>query len=379
VREIQMGGSVEAPIALRVIGKDNAVLASLGGLVEDCFGKVPGVVDVQNSFGSASPELRVAIDRDRAASLGIAASDVSAAIRTAVSGRTVTKFRDASGDEFDVDVNLGRGSDGEFKLSDLERIRLPAGSGAMVPLSQVAEVGFARGSQRVFHIGTERCLLVTADAAPGYNVNAMTDAIVRDLSAVPFPEGYRFEVAGDSASSKESFGSLGALFLASILAMLVLLTWQYGNISQPLVIFSAVPLSLTGAAIGLLVSGNELSFTALLGLTSLAGIVVKNSIILIDFINERRREGLAIDRAIAEAGEVRMMPIFLTTGTMVMGLMPLVVSGSKLWGPMAWVQVCGLLFSTALTLVVVPVLYKILCKRMPERDTMSDARERADT
>ena len=374
VREIQMGASVDAPIALRIIGKDNVVLASLGDQAERAFRRVPGVVNVQNSFDSSSSEFRVAIDRDRASSLGIAVSDISAAVRTAISGRTVTKFRDASGDEFDVDIDLRRGAEDGAKLSDLERIYLPSGSGAMVPLAQVSSIGFARGSQRIFHIGTERTLLLTADAALGRNVNALTAEIMRGLSATPLPEGYRYELAGDSASSKESFGSLGALFLASILAMLVLLTWQYGNIAQPLVIFSAVPLSLAGAAIGLLVSGNDLSFTALLGITSLAGIVVKNSVILIDFINERRREGRDIDEAIAEAGEVRMMPIFLTTGTMVMGLMPLALSGSKLWGPMAWVQVCGLIVSTALTLVVVPVLYKILCKKMPGRDTMSDAR-----
>jgi multidrug efflux pump subunit AcrB len=177
-----------------------------------------------------------------------------------------------------------------------------------------------------------------------------------------WPKGYRYYVAGELESRQESFGDMSKAVVIAVLGILAVLVLQFKSLSQPLIVFAAIPLAIVGSLFALFLSGYTFSFLAFVGLTSLVGIVVNNSIILVDYTNQLRAEGKELMKAIKEAGETRFVPIIVTTGTTIGGLLPLTLTGGSLWAPMGWTIIGGLAVSTMLTLLVVPVLYKIFSK-----------------
>jgi multidrug efflux pump subunit AcrB len=193
----------------------------------------------------------------------------------------------------------------------------------------------------------------------GYSVNDLTHKIITQLEQYQWPVGYGYYVGGEKKSQEESFGGMGDAIIIAIIAIFAVLVLQFKSFKQPLIVYAALPLAVIGSVLALLITGYTFSFTAFIGLTSLVGIVVNNSIILVDYTNQLRREGKELVAAIKEAGETRFLPIILTTMTTIGGLLPLTLQGGTLWAPMGWTIIGGLLTSTVLTLIVVPVLYKI--------------------
>lgn len=175
-------------------------------------------------------------------------------------------------------------------------------------------------------------------------------------------EGYKYYVAGAKESQEESFGGMLQAILIAVIGIFGVLVLQFKSYTQPLIVFVAIPLAIIGSIFALLVTGYSFSFTAFVGITSLVGIVVNNSILLVDYTNQLRAEGKEMIEALKEAGETRFIPIVLTTATTVGGLLPLTLGGGTLWAPMGWTIIGGLLVSTVLTLIVVPVLYRLLAK-----------------
>jgi multidrug efflux pump subunit AcrB len=191
----------------------------------------------------------------------------------------------------------------------------------------------------------------------------VTRAVVEGLEDRAWPRGYRTVVGGELEAQEDSFASLLPALVGAMFGILAVLVLQFGSLSQPLIIIVAIPLSVVGAVPALLVTGYTFSFTAFIGFTSLVGIVVNNSTILVDYANQLRVEGRTVGAAVRTASEVRFAPIVLTTLTTIGGLLPLTLTGSSLWSPLGWVIIGGLLVSTALSLLVVPVLYRLLTPR----------------
>jgi len=189
-----------------------------------------------------------------------------------------------------------------------------------------------------------------ADVSEGYLVEEVTKNIVAQIEKLDMPRGYRFSVGGEVEGREESFGGMYQAIIVALIGIFAVLVLQFKSFSQPFIVFSAIPLALIGAVLALLITGNSFSFTAFIGLTSLVGIVVNNAIILVDYTNQ----------LIMEACETRFIPIILTTATTVGGLLPLTLGGGSLWAPMGWTIIGGLLMSTWLTLLVVPVLYSMV-------------------
>jgi multidrug efflux pump subunit AcrB len=350
------GPPVEAPIAIKVIGPELGELRRLSDEVAAAMRATPGTQNVDNPLAEPKTDLHVAVDRGRAGLHGVSLASVDRAVRMAVAGLPAATYRDADGDEMDIVVGVA----GDATVTDLERLSVSSAAGAEVPLRQIARVELAREPVRIDHFDTERAVTITADVRPGATPVAVTQAVVERLNGVSLPAGYRTFVGGELEAQEDSFASLLPALLGAVFGILAVLVLQFGSIRQAGIILTAIPLSAIGAFPALLLSGYTFSFTAFVGFTSLAGIVVNNSTILVDYANQLRDQGRPVVEAVTEAGATRFAPIVLTTLTTIGGLLPLTLSGSSLWSPLGWVIIGGLIVATGLTLLVVPVLYAML-------------------
>lgn len=366
LREFENGPPVDAPVAIRLLGDDAGKLTEAAALVERVFEDVPGTRAVKNPSRDTSLRLRTVVDRDKAAVSGLTAPDVDRAARLALGGVVAGTYRRGGGeDAVDVRVTLPRddratvGRGAVPSPGTLEGLVL-AGPGGPVPLAQVAELVLEPAPATLRHHDRVRSVTVSALLAPGANADRTSAAVVARLAEVRLPEGVRFDVAGEAESRKESFGGLGTAVVVAVFGVLAVLVLEFRTFRGTLIVASVIPLGVAGGLVGLWLAGYTLSFTASIGFVALMGIEVKNSILLVDFTNQLREEGLGLDDAIQKAGEVRFVPILLTTLTALGGLVPLVLERSALYSPLAVVLVGGLVSSTLLARIVTPVLYKLL-------------------
>lgn len=361
VKELAQGPLVEAPVAIRVLGEDLERLKEIAADVENIIASTDGTLNVDNPFSTTKTDLKIDIDRNKAGTFGVAIAEIDRTVRAAVAGLPVASYRDREGKSYNIVVRLAR--EDQLKPEDLQRIWVESVRGSQVPLSQLAEIRFVKSPTVISHYNLQRDVLVTADVLSGYSVNRVTGKIIDQLDRYPWPRGYGYAVGGELESQEESFGGMFKAILVALIGIFAVLVLQFRSYSQPLIVFSAIPLAIIGAILALLVTGNSFSFTAFVGLTSLVGIVVNNSIILVDYTNQLRHQGLDTASALKEAGETRFVPIILTTLTTVGGLLPLTLIGGTLWAPMGWTIIGGLLVSTFLTLIIVPVLYLFFSKK----------------
>ncbi|WP_230400399.1 efflux RND transporter permease subunit [Zooshikella ganghwensis] len=358
VKEFEQGPPLDAPVAIWVVGDHIPTLKKMANAVADIMRSTPGVINVRNPTGEYKTDLNVAINRDKAGLLGVPIVRIDKTIRTALSGSSVGTFRDELGDEYSIIARLADSN--KPTLDDFERITVASVNGQSIPLRQVAQLNFTPGQASFHHYDLERTALVTADVARGFQVVNVTSAIVEQLQTVEWPTDFSFRVGGEEESREESFAGITKALLIALLGIFAVLVLQFKSFVQPVIVFAAIPLSIVGVLVCLFASGNSFSFMAFIGFSSLVGIVVNNSIILIDYANQLRASGLSVANAALEAGKTRLIPIVLTTFTTVGGLLPLTLSGSSLWAPLGWTIIGGLLSSTVLTIVVVPVLFKLL-------------------
>ena len=362
VKELEQGPPVEAPIAIKILGEKIDVLRNIADDVEKIIASQEGTVNVRNPISVTKSDLQVKINREKAGLLGVPLSEIDRTVRAALTGISITEFRDDNGEKSDIVIRLP--IQNKPVLSDFNRIYVHSLSGAAIPLNHVARIEFSSSPLEIEHYRLERCVTVTSDVLRGYSVAMLTREIVRRLDKYPWPKGYSMYVAGEQESRQDSFGGMLKAVVIAMIAIFGVLVLQFRSYLQPVIVFVAIPLAIIGSILALLITGNTFSFTAFVGITSLVGIVVNNSIILVDYTNQLRREGKETEEALKEAGETRFIPIILTTLTTVGGLFPLTVVGGTIWAPMGWTIIGGLMVSTFLTLVVVPVLYKLLSPQM---------------
>jgi multidrug efflux pump subunit AcrB len=217
-----------------------------------------------------------------------------------------------------------------------------------------------QGPSTISRLNQERTAEVLADVRDGFSVDEVMEPVISELEAYPMPSGYSYAIGGELESREESFGGMTNAILIAILSIFSVLVLQFRSVRQPLIIFLAIPFAVTGMIWALWVTGNTFSFTAFIGLTSLVGIVVNNSIILVDFINKLRERGSSLQEALQGAAETRFTPIVLTALTTIGGLLPLTLKGGTLWAPLGWTIIGGLLVSTMLTVIIVPVFYQLM-------------------
>ena len=358
VKEFENGPPIDAPIAIRVLGSDLDVLKRLSAEVEGIIKAVPGSRDVDNPLRLDRTDLKLRLDAEKAALLGVPSVEFDRAVRLAVSGVDAGDYRETDGESYDIVVRTP--IDGRPTLEQLDQVRVPSLSGEMLPAGQLAKLEFDRSPPQIQRYNRERTVIVSAYTQTGFNTDKVTQAVIAQLQAMDWPRGYRFEAAGEVESRAESFDGLGIAALVAVFGILAVLVLEFGSFRSTLIVATVIPLGVTGGLVALFLSGYSLSFTAMIGFIALVGIEIKNSILLVDFTNQLRIEGLSIDEAVERAGEVRFLPIMLTSATAIGGLLPLAVQQVGMYSPMAWVIIGGLVSSTILARLVTPVMYKLL-------------------
>jgi multidrug efflux pump subunit AcrB len=263
---------------------------------------------------------------------------------------------------------------GRPTLDALDRIEVASLAGRPVPLRQFASPEFSAATTLIRRHDREREVLISAHPESGYNTGKVTNEVFRNLEALELPAGYSLRAGGEVEARQESFGGIGTAVLVAVFGILAVLVLEFGSFRSMLIVAGVIPLGVAGGLLGLLVTGYTLSFTATIGLVALIGIQIKNSILLVDFSNQLREQGVALEEAIARAGEIRFLPILLTSATAIGGLLPLAVQGSGLYSPLAIVIIGGLISSTLLGGIVTPVMYRLLPPRIePKGPEQRDA------
>ncbi len=350
-----MGGS---PISIALKGDDLDILEAISNDVMNLVREVPGTREVSSNYQTTSEELTIHVRDDLAAQYGLTPLTVANAAKARVQGANAGSYK-REGGEIDIVIES---LDDTQRIEDLKNIRIDSPMGVSLPLHYLADFSYQKGPESIQRDNQVRTITVSSDLFDR-DLGSVTEDIEAKLAAYPWPTGYSYDVGGQSEELAESFESLVLALIIAILLVYMVMAAQFESLLNPFLIIFSVPLAVSGGAIALFLTGRYISLPALIGVIMLAGIVVNNGIVLVDYANTlRREEGLTVLEAIKEAGPTRLRPILMTTFTTVLGLFPLALGigeGTEASAPLATVVIGGLLLSTLLTLVYTPVLYTI--------------------
>ncbi|MBN1620238.1 efflux RND transporter permease subunit [candidate division WOR-3 bacterium] len=360
-----MGPPTGAPIQIEIKGDNISVLMDIAFKVKQFLRQQEGTRNVKDDFGSGSPEVEVRIKRREAAFYGVTPADIVQTVSVSFNGTEATEVY-LGDDKIKVRVEL---LEGDKTLEVLKSFPIPTRTGSTVPLEQVAEVEVTSGFSRINRVDGKRQVTVNSDV---YGVLPID--VIRKLT--PFIDsiqepGYTINITGEKQQMEEDFSSLGIALIVGIALIYIIMVIQFQSLSHPFVIMFTVPFSIIGVMFGLMITRNHFGVMPFIGTIALVGIVVNDAIVLVTYTNKLRKDGMPIYQALRKAGPVRLRPILMTSITTMGGMMPLALGIGvryKFWGPMVWPIIFGLLFSTMLTLIVIPVVYSFINRagKMPK-------------
>ncbi|MDP2400703.1 MAG: efflux RND transporter permease subunit, partial [Actinomycetota bacterium] len=355
VKELQQGSQMEAPIEVRIAGDDIGELKRLGEKVREILEEVGNTEYVHRDYFNDSYMVDVKVNDELANRLGITDASVSQTLAGAFDGAAVSTFWE--GDRA-VNIKLRLDPASRSSFGDISNTYVNSElTGAKIPLRAVATLAPEWQTSRIVRRNGVHTLTVRAFPKPGVYASKILEQAMPKIKDLQLPVGYRIYYGGDKDNQDEVFPQMIGALAISLVAIFLVLLVQFRNVSEPLVVMASIPLTLFGAMFGLLVTNNPFGFTSFMGVISLCGIVVRNGIILVDYCNERIAEGVPLEQAAREAGARRLRPIFLTSMAAAVGMVPMILSGSSLWSPLASVMAFGLVFSMCFTLLIVPVLF----------------------
>lgn len=359
VKRFQQGPPITAPIEMRIIGTNLDTLQKLSEDIEKLMKNIPGTLYVGNSLKYENSDLTVDIDKDKAGLYGVTNAEVAKTVRMTIAGLDVGELRSGDGDDQKIKVSIQK--DENNAIDNFNRINITSLSGALVPLNNIANVALKPSAPVIRHFNKERYALVNSFVADGYNTDKLTDEILTKIdSDIKLPQGYRIMAAGERESAAESFGGLGTIILLTVFGLLAILILEFRTFKSTLIVLSVIPMGVIGALVALFITDETLSFVASVGIIALAGIEIKNSILMVDYTNALREKGMSLYDAVMDGAETRFLPILLTSLTAIGGLTPLVLEHSPLISPLAIVLIGGLISSTLLSRLVTPVLYYLV-------------------
>lgn len=355
--DMVMSGS--DPISIQIKGDKNDTLKELAEQVTDIVAGVEGVAKAENSFSKGNTELNIVVDRDKATFYGISSAQVYSTLNTALQGKKVSTYK---GGEDEIDIVIKYPEEFTDSLDKVQQLMIPSQTGGFVPIEEVADIKYTQSQQNISRIDQSRVVTVTASIY-GRDLGSISREIQEKLDLLPLPSGYAIETGGTSQEMMDSFADLGLALIMAILLVYMIMAAQFEGLLYPFIIMFSLPPTVIGVIVGLAVCGQTLNILSMIGMIMLAGIVVNNAIVLVDYINTLRREqNMPKFDAIVTAGRTRLRPILMTTLTTVCGMLPQLLSnseGSELMAPIAATLIFGLSFSTLITLILVPVMYYI--------------------
>ncbi|HEX7641278.1 MAG TPA: efflux RND transporter permease subunit [Burkholderiaceae bacterium] len=363
---ISLSLGFDKPIYVAILGQDNDKLAAVADQVMAKIGKIRGVTDLESSLMASNPAIVVKVDNQRASDLGLTVQQIGSALRPFVGGDTTNNWLAPDGQNYEVNVQLPKS--GREKVADLADLTVasshltPDGKPIMVPLRQVVEFTPSSSPQMIKRQDLQRRVGIYANVQgrPAGDVGREVQDLVKKIE---LPPGYRFDIGGQTQDMQESFGAAVAALGTAVIFIYLVLASQFGSFMQPIAIMLSLPLSLIGVFAALLITGSTLNVFSIIGFIMLMGLVTKNAILLVDFANQAQRQGMSQLDAIRSAGQVRLRPIIMTSLAMIFGMLPMAIGvgeGGEFQAPMGRAVMGGIITSTLLTLVVVPVAYSYL-------------------
>jgi multidrug efflux pump subunit AcrB len=382
------GPPVGAPVNVEIHGHNYDTLAQIAESLKQKMEGLAGIVDLTDDYEPGLPEIQVDIDKERAALLGLDAYSIGFLLKGSVNGVEIGKYHEGE-DEYDIVARLPE--EQRQDIQNILRVRIPDASGQPIPLSSVATIRTTSGLSAIKHIDEKRVVTVSSNVAKGFNAQHVL-ADVRDIAdTLALPVGYTFEYTGENEELQKSQAFMMKAFVVAILLIALVLVTQFDSVLSPVIILTSVILSLIGVFLGLIITQKPFGVIMTgMGVISLAGVVVNNAIVLIDYINVLRKHGKSCREAILTAGCTRFRPVMLTAVTTVLGLIPMavgvsldvhnlgIVIGSDMsqwWGPMSTAVIFGLIVATTLTLFVVPSLYSLFFERRKKKSQIEESLE----
>jgi hydrophobic/amphiphilic exporter-1 (mainly G- bacteria), HAE1 family len=369
-----MLGGGSNTVDVEISGYDFGVTNTLADEIRTRISKIPGAKDILVSREKDRPELQVVLDREKLALNGLNSAIVSTYIKNRVDGLVASKFRE-EGDEYDIILRLEEGY--RNSISDLQELTIITPAGNKIKLSELGEVKEFWSPPNIEHKRRERIVKISAKPV-GISLGELATMIKADIKDVEIPPEIMVNVGGAYEDQMEGFQDIALLLVMSLILVFIVMASQFESFAMPFIIMFSIPFAFTGVVLALFFTNTTLSLVAALGAVLLVGIVVKNGIVLVDYINLMRDRGFELYEAIAKAGHSRLRPVLMTALTTILGMVPLALStgeGSETWTPMGITVIGGLIFSTIVTMVIVPVMYAIFAKR-GERDKKTKLRKR---
>ena len=379
------GPPVGKPINIEISGDDFAVMKDLTAelkLVIDKEG-IPGIAELKSDLQISKPEIIIDIDKEKMLREGISLGQVGAELRTALFGKEVSKFRDANDD---APIQLRLRAEDRTRVEQLMNVNISymdfsTGSFRQVPISAIASMHYDNSISVINRKNQKRVITLASDLSDGRSANEIIPQIEQIITNMDIPEGYEIKMTGEQEQQAETGSFLVVAFGMALSLMLIILVTQFNSVVKPMIIFSTVAFSLIGVALGFAATHKTFSVVMTgVGIFALAGIVIRNGILLIEFIDELRERGMSVEEAVIEGGSTRMTPVILTAAAAILGLIPLAIGlnmdfatlfsefnphfylggdNVSFWGPLAWTMIYGLIMATFLTLLVVPTMYML--------------------
>ena len=358
INNFEQGPPVIAPVEVRLLGDNLDSLRVLSFKIENLIKSVPGTIYVNNPVSNLQTDLRVKINKEKAALLGIPTISIDKTLRLALAGIPIGIMSDDDGEDYQILIkkkeNVPLNLD-VFKTLFVENVR-----GKAIPLTQFAHLELESSPLSINHLDKTRMVSISAFVNKGYLNDEVIKMVMDKLDQFAMPSGYTFQMGGEYETRQESFSGFTIIIILTIFLFIGILLLEFKTFKSTIIVLSVIPLGMVGALSALWLTGNSLSFVAVVGLIALAGIEIKNTILLVDFTNQLREEGKPLDIAIREAGEIRFLPIILTSLTAIGGLIPIALSTNPLISPLAIVIIGGLISSTLLSRIFTPVIYKLI-------------------
>ncbi len=359
--EVPPGPPVRSTMLAEVYGPDYEKIRDVAKDVREVFTETKGVVDVDDSVKNTIPQMRLVVDRQKLNQMGLSTSEVAQTISMAVNGSQVSVLQ-VPGELTPVPIEVRFAESDRDNINDLTRIQIPTSNGNLIPLAELVKFESATVDQPIFHKNQDQVAYVFGEmgateempSAARSSVYAVIDQLIHFFRN-PLPDGYHIKWEGEWDLTLDVFRDLGLAMIVAVMLIYLILVGQFRSFKVPLIILGSIPLAMIGILIGFSLNGVYFSATAMIGVIALAGIVVRNAIVLLEFVSDRRKEGIELKESVIEAGAVRFRPILLTSVTTMLGTLSIL--SDPVWSGLAWTLLCGMLTSSALTLVIIPLMY----------------------